>query len=35
MRRALDEAGYDDIPENGLYVIGGLAMGVPDIPLRH
>ncbi len=33
MRRALDEAGYDDIPANGLYVIGGLALGVPDIPL--
>ena len=33
MRRALDEAGYDDIPGNGLYVIGGLALGVPDIPL--
>ena len=32
MRRALDEAGYDDIPGNGLYVIGGLAMGV-GIPL--
>jgi DNA-binding MarR family transcriptional regulator len=33
MRRALDDAGYDDIPGNGLYVIGGLARGVPDIPL--
>ncbi len=33
MRRALEEAGYDDIPSNGLYVIGGLALGVPDIPL--
>ncbi len=33
MRRALDKAGYDDIPGNGLYVIGGLALGVPDIPL--
>jgi DNA-binding MarR family transcriptional regulator len=33
MRRALVEAGYDDIPGNGLYVIGGLALGVPDIPL--
>src|SRR5580698_3500153 len=33
MRRALDEAGYDDIPGNGLYVIGGLALGVPDVPL--
>jgi DNA-binding MarR family transcriptional regulator len=25
MRSALDDAGYDDIPKNGLYVIGGLA----------
>ncbi|PTR33519.1 MarR family transcriptional regulator [Luteibacter sp. OK325] len=33
MRGALDEAGYDDIPENGLYVIGGLAMGAGDVPL--
>lgn len=33
MRRALEEAGYDDIPKNGLYVIGGLAMGAGGIPL--
>jgi DNA-binding MarR family transcriptional regulator len=33
MRRALEEAGYDDIPKNGLYVIGGLAIGVGDVPL--
>ena len=33
MRHALDEAGYDDIPGNGLYVIGGLALGAGDIPL--
>jgi DNA-binding MarR family transcriptional regulator len=33
MRRALDEAGYDDIPENGLYVIGGLARGAGDVTL--
>jgi DNA-binding MarR family transcriptional regulator len=33
MRRALDDAGYDDIPGNGLYIIGGLALGGPDIPL--
>jgi len=33
MRHALDEAGYDDVPENGLYVIGGLAMGAGDVPL--
>ena len=33
MRRALAEAGYDDIPGNGLYLIGGLALGREDIPL--
>jgi DNA-binding MarR family transcriptional regulator len=33
MRRALGEAGYDDMPKNGLYVIRGLAMGAGDIPL--
>lgn len=33
MRKALDDAGYDDIPGNGLYVIGGLALERPDIPL--
>ncbi|MFI5238319.1 MAG: MarR family winged helix-turn-helix transcriptional regulator [Gemmatimonadales bacterium] len=33
MRRALAGAGYDDIPKNGLYVIGGLALGVEDVPL--
>ena len=33
MRRALNEAGYDDIPGNGLYVIGGLALGAGDLPL--
>src|ERR1700761_1555522 len=27
MRRALAQAGYDDIPANGLYIIGGLALG--------
>lgn len=26
MRRALEAAGYDDIPGNGLYLIGGLAL---------
>ncbi|PXA83203.1 hypothetical protein DMC47_44440 [Nostoc sp. 3335mG] len=26
MRRALADAGYDDIPANGLYIIGGLAI---------
>jgi DNA-binding MarR family transcriptional regulator len=33
MRCALDEAGYDDVPKNGLYVIGGLAKGEGAIPL--
>jgi DNA-binding MarR family transcriptional regulator len=33
MRQALADAGYDDIPGNGLYVIGGLAMDLPEIPL--
>lgn len=33
MRRALEDAGYNDIPKNGLYVIGGMALGAGDIPL--
>jgi DNA-binding MarR family transcriptional regulator len=33
LRRALGEAGYDDVPKNGLYVIGGLAMGAGGVPL--
>ncbi len=33
MRKALAEAGYDDIPKNGLYVIGGLALGAGGVPL--
>jgi len=33
MRGALEAAGYDDIPKNGLYVLGGLALGDGDIPL--
>lgn len=33
MRRALDRGGFDDIPANGLYVIGGLALGADDVPL--
>jgi DNA-binding MarR family transcriptional regulator len=33
MRRALEEGGYDDVPGNGLYVIGGLAMGAGGVPL--
>jgi len=33
MRTALAEAGYDDIPKNGLYVIGGLALQAGGHPL--
>lgn len=33
MRKALDGAGFDDIPKNGLYVIGGLAQETREIPL--
>jgi len=33
MRRALEKAGYDDIPKNGLYVIAGLAAGAGGVPL--
>ncbi len=33
MREALEAAGYDDVPKNGLYVIGGLALGAGDVPL--
>jgi DNA-binding MarR family transcriptional regulator len=35
MREALEAAGYDDVPANGMYVIGGLAMGACGIPLRQ
>ena len=35
MRKALDDAGFDDIPGNGLYVIGGLAMNKPELPLSQ
>lgn len=33
MRRSLDRHGFGDIPANGLYVLGGLALGVEDVPL--
>jgi DNA-binding MarR family transcriptional regulator len=33
MRHALESAGFDDVPRNGLYVIGGLALGAGDVPL--
>lgn len=35
MRRALDDAGFGDIPKNGLYVIGGLSLGAGDAPLSR
>ena len=31
MRRALEQAGYDDLPRNGLYVIGALARGTAPL----
>lgn len=33
MRKALAEAGYDDIPKNGLYLIGGMALETGPLPL--
>src|SRR5271169_3203033 len=33
MHKALAEAGCDDVPPNGMYVIGGLALGAGDMPL--
>ncbi len=33
MRQALEDAGYEDMPKNGMYVIGGLALGAGDVPL--
>lgn len=35
MRDALERAGYDDIPGNGLYIIGGLALGAGGVPIRQ
>lgn len=35
MRNALESAGYDDIPANGLYIIGGLALDDDRLPLRE
>jgi DNA-binding MarR family transcriptional regulator len=35
MRAALTKAGYTDIPKNGLYVIGGLALENRDIPISQ
>ena len=33
MRAALTAIGCDDVPKNGMYVIGGLAMGAGAVPL--
>jgi DNA-binding MarR family transcriptional regulator len=33
MRRALMKAGYDDVPKNGMYIIGGMALGADTVPL--
>ena len=33
MHKALAEVGCDDVPPNGMYVIGGLALGAGDVPL--
>jgi DNA-binding MarR family transcriptional regulator len=33
MRRALVDAGYDDVPKNGLYLIGGLVLDEGSVPL--
>lgn len=33
MRRALADAGYDDVPKNGMYIIGGMALGTGEIAL--
>jgi DNA-binding MarR family transcriptional regulator len=35
VRQALAAAGYDDMPRNGMYVIGGLGLGAGDVPLSQ
>jgi DNA-binding MarR family transcriptional regulator len=35
MRGALEDAGCDDVPANGMYVIGGLALGAEGVPIRQ
>ena len=35
MHGALADAGCDDVPKNGLYIIGGLALGAGGVPLGH
>ncbi len=33
MRKALAEAGYEDVPKNGMYILGGMAIETGAIPL--
>jgi DNA-binding MarR family transcriptional regulator len=33
MRRAVEKAGFEDLPGNGMWVIGSLALGADDVPL--
>jgi DNA-binding MarR family transcriptional regulator len=35
MRTALEAAGYEDVPANGMYVIGGLSVGAGGVPIRQ
>jgi DNA-binding MarR family transcriptional regulator len=35
MRAALGAAGYEDVPHNGLYVLGGLALEEDAVPLAE
>jgi DNA-binding MarR family transcriptional regulator len=35
MRGALEDSGCDDVPANGMYVIGGLALGAEGVPIRQ
>lgn len=35
MRQALEEAGYGDVPKNGLYVLGGLTLEAGPLPLQE
>jgi DNA-binding MarR family transcriptional regulator len=35
MRKALEDAGYDDVPKNGLFIIGGLALEGREAPLSR
>ncbi len=35
MQQALKSAGYSDVPRNGPYVIGGLALGAGEAPLSR